>query len=95
MKNVFDPEKTYSIPLYGHAFTVFPHTILSCDPVVPGHFEADTVEVPEEEVFGGITEYAVFTVEDPTEKAYSYGWAGTYRIPVELLRDHCPDVFEE
>lgn len=62
--NVFDTSKIYRTPLFGHSFTNWPGSAGN-SPVLPGTFAADTVEI-DGTLTGGVTEYAVFTVSEPT-----------------------------
>ena len=77
-KNVFDPEKTYQCRLDGIMFTNYPEGVCVR---LPGHLDADTVE-SDDHVFGK-QEFAVFTVNDHPNGAYSPKWVGTYRLPME------------
>ena len=88
-KNVFDNSKTYRIPLFGHSFTAFP---AGQEPPVKGSFAADTVELSDGDAafWGGVKEYAVFTVAEPSGKEYPPAWVGTYRIPLSFLQAYPP-----
>ncbi len=79
-KGVFDATATYKCRLFGHAFTAFP-----CQnaPQLTGTLAADTVEV-DNPVFGK-SEYAVFTVNEPTDGDFSPAWVGTYRLPMSVI----------
>ena len=83
MQNVFDNSKVYRLPLWGHSFNE------AVEPQLTGSFAADTVEC--DGFFGGLTEYAVFTVAEPVDHAFSPAWVGTYRIPMTKIRE-CPPV---
>ena len=82
-KDVFDTSKIYKTILWGHAFTDFPGSAGN-SPELPGVFEADTVEVSGE-MTGGVTEYAVFSVSEPSGNEYPPSWVGTYRLAYDKL----------
>lgn len=84
-KNVFDPSKRYRVTLFGHGFDM-----ILTPPMLPGHFEADTVEVEAPPRYE--KEYAVFHVEEPQNGIYPPGWVGVYRIPMGFLRRNPPQV---
>lgn len=82
MQNVFNPETNYTIKLLGHYFDGF-----QGGPVeVHGHFAADTVEVSGE--YSNEKEYAVFTVDEPTNSEYPHAFVGTYRLAMSALRQN-------
>ena len=82
MQNVFNPETNYTIKLLGHYFDGY-----QGGPVeVHGHFAADTVEVSGE--FSQEKEYAVFTVDEPTNSEYPHAFVGTYRLAMSALRQN-------
>lgn len=87
-KNVFDTSKIYATHLWGHSFTDFPGSAGNT-PELPGTFAADTVEI-DGSLTGGVTEYAVFTVAEPTGKEYPASWVGTYRLPMDKIRANPP-----
>lgn len=80
-KNVFDPEKQYSVTLYAHSFRA--PTLTWRPPKLPGTFEADTVEISNG--YGEDNEFAVFHVAEPQENAFPALWVGVYRIPMNWL----------
>lgn len=88
--NVFDTSKIYQTRLWGHSFTDFPGSPGN-SPELPGTFAADTVEVSGD-LTGGVTEYAVFTVSEPSGKEYPASWVGTYRLPYGKILE-CPPVY--
>ena len=81
MQNVFNPETNYTILLLGHYFDGYQGGHVS----VHGYFAADTVEVTGE--YSGEKEYAVFTVDEPTNGEYPHAFVGTYRIGMSALRE--------
>ncbi len=87
--NVFDPSKIYKTVLWGHSFTDFPGSAGN-SPKLPGTFAADTVEIGGE-LTGGVTEYAVFTVSEPTGNEYPASWVGTYRLPYDKIMANPPE----
>lgn len=87
--NVFDTSKIYKTVLWGHSFTDFPGSAGNM-PELPGTFAADTVEV-DGNMTGGVTEYAVFTVSEPSSNEYSPAWVGTYRLPYSKLVENPPE----
>lgn len=87
--NVFDTSKIYKTALWGHSFTDFPGSAGN-SPELPGTFAADTVEI-NGDLTGGVTEYAVFTVSEPSGKEYPASWVGTYRLPYSKLVENPPE----
>ena len=87
-KNVFDTSKIYKTVLWGHSFCDFPGSAANT-PELPGTFAADTVETSGE-LTGGVAEYAVFTVEEPTGNEYPAAWVGTYRLPYDKIVSNPP-----
>lgn len=82
-QNVFDPSKIYLTRLWGHSFTDWPASPGN-SPELPGVFDADTVEISGE-LTGNVTEYAVFTVSEPSGNEYPASWVGTYRLPYDKI----------
>lgn len=76
-QSVFDSGATYKCRLFGHAFCNFPS---KQEPTLIGTLAADTVEI-DDPVFGK-EEYAIFTVNEPTNSEFSPAWVGTYRLPM-------------
>lgn len=87
--NVFDTSKIYRTPLFGHSFTDFPGSAGNI-PKLPGTFAADTLET-DGKLTGGVTEYAVFTVSEPTGNEYPASWVGTYRLPYDKIMANPPE----
>ena len=85
-QNVFNTGKIYKTVLWGHSFTDFPEAY---EPELPGTFAADTVEVSGD-LSGNVTEYAVFTVSEPSGNEYPAAWAGTYRLPYGKIVENPP-----
>ena len=83
MKDRFDSTKIYKTLIWGHAFTDFPGSVGNI-PELPGVFDADTVEVSGE-LTGGVTEFAVFHVSEPSDNEFSPAWVGVYRLPYDRL----------
>ena len=86
-QNVFDTSKIYSTILWGHSFTYFPGSAGN-SPELPGTFAADTVETTGQA--GGVNEFAVFTVAEPSGNEYPAAWVGTYRLPYEMILRNPP-----
>ncbi|MDY3691844.1 MAG: hypothetical protein SO072_07725 [Dysosmobacter sp.] len=84
-KNVFDPEKEYQCRLDGIMFIHHPQGV---SVLLPGHLAADTVE-SDDSVFGK-QEFAVFTVKDNPNGAYSPKWVGTYRLSMDRVDSWLP-----
>lgn len=78
MKNVFSPQKHYKvlIPLR------FDNNASPLS--LPGHFEADTIE--REGELSREREFAVFHVDEPTNREYPAHYVGVYRIPIGHLQ---------
>lgn len=87
--NVFDESKIYQTRLWGHSFTDFPGSPGN-SPELPGTFAGDTVEI-DGDLTGGVTEYAVFTVSEPSGKEYPASWVGTYRLPYSKIVENPPE----
>lgn len=88
-KDVFDTSKIYKTVLWGHSFTDFPGSAGNM-PELPGTFAADTVEI-DGDMTGAVTEYAVFTVSEPSGKEYPASWVGSYRMPYNKLVENPPE----
>lgn len=82
-KNVFDPNKHYSLCLIGRSFdrNMIP-------PTLPGHFLPDTLEHYDK--LTRETEFATFIVDDPQTGEYPFHWAGAHRIPMSAIRQTPP-----
>lgn len=86
-KDVFNTGKIYQTRLWGHSFTDFPGSDGNI-PELPGTFAADTVEVTGQP--GGVNEFAVFTVQEPSGSEYPASWVGTYRLPYGKIVENPP-----
>lgn len=87
--SVFDTSKIYKTRLWGHSFTDFPGS-MGNSPELPGTFAADTVET-DGKLTGGVTEYAIFTVAQPSGDEYPPSWAGTYALPYSKILENPPE----
>ncbi len=88
-KDVFDTSKIYATHLWGHSFTDFPGSAGNT-PKLPGTFAADTLET-DGKLTGGVTEYAIFTVAQPSGDEYPPSWAGTYALPYSKILENPPE----
>ena len=86
-QNIFDTSKIYKTRIWGHSFSDFPG---SDAPELPGTFAADTVET-DGELTGGVAEYAIFTVSQPSGDEYPASWAGTYALPYSKIVENPPE----
>ena len=91
--NVFDPSKIYKTVLWGHSFPDFPGSAGN-SPKLPGTFAADTEEISGL-LTGGVTEYAIFTVAEPSGNEYPASWVGTYRLPYSMIVSNPPEIIGE